>query len=370
MTKDEEVMRLKPDMELVPSPASPDWSESTAVKFVGKTTAQAKADGEFELLVYNKRGETFTKNKYGRKETPETLPALEGFVKVMRKQPIKKAKFLVEMHVFHEKLLRVAKFIHYLKGKDHGMCKGKPCEGLTPEQARGFIRLGFFRMISVDGREIRESIDWQFEEMASLLAPAHPSLGLLVLPWMEVKSKKDIEKAWRSFVDKTGYEGLVVRNGVGTTYKLKPELELDAVIVALNKNDGYSKRRGTSLRLALMIDEETFVEIGDVASGITHDLRAQLWKMKDMFGLDETGKMHYVQPIAVVCVRFNDFWQKQMPCWKFDGSRRIECGTRASITMRHPKLITFRTDKTACVKDIGLLQIPRGVYENENYGDE
>lgn len=364
MAKDEEVMRLKPDMVLAASPTSPDWSESAAIKFVGETTAQAKGDGEFNALYYNKRGETFTKNKYGRKETD--LQAILDFVEVMRKQPIEKAKFLVEMHVYHKKPLRVCDFIHYLKGKDHTQkeCKGKPCEGLTPEQARSFIRLGFFRMVSVDGTKIHESASWQFEEMQSMIGKQK---RLLVFPWTQVTTKKGIEKTWKSFVDKMGYEGLVVRNAVGETYKLKPEMELDAVIVALNKNDGYSKKRGTSLRLALMIDDETFLEIGDVASGITHDLRSQLWQLKEQFGLDETDKVYYVTPIAVVCVRFNDFWQKEMPCWTFDGER-TEVAPRLSITMRHPKLITFRTDKTACVKDIGLQQIPRGLHENEKYG--
>jgi len=349
---DEETIQLKPDMVLVPSPQSKEWGSSRVVKLDKETTAQAKADGEFNLLVYNKRGETFTKNKYGRKETAETVPAIADFVKVMQKQPINKAEFLVEMHVFDGKLLRVSDYIHYLKGKD--------------ERLKQHIRLGFFQMISVDGRKIREPASWQFEEMESMFKNQK---RILVLPWTEARTRKTIEKTWKLFVDQMGYEGLVVRNGVGAIFKMKPEFELDAVIVALNKNDGYAKKRGTSLRLAIMIDSNTFLEIGDVASGITHDLRRQLWLMKDEFGMFETSKKHYVEPIAVVNVLCNGLFQKQMPCFKFDAEKGfMDLGTRLSITMRHPKLIQFRTDKTPCVKDVGLNQIPRGLFQSEEYG--
>lgn len=352
LSKDEEVMRLKPNMVLVPSPVSKEWVGSR-IKFAGETTAQAKADGEFDVLYYNKHGETFTKNKYGRVETPKTVPAIADFVKVMKKQQIKKAVFLVEMHVFQNKPLRVCDFIHYLKGHDLAL--------------RHFIRLGFFRMVSVEGKNIHESASWQFEEMQSLLGKQK---RLLVLPWTQVKTKESIEKVWKSFVKKMSYEGLVIRNAAGEIIKMKPELELDAVIVALNKNDGYSKKRGTSLRLALMIDKDTFVEIGDVASGITHDLRRELWKFKEEFGIVETKDKFYVEPVAVVNVMFTNFWQKDMPSWTYDGKEQVDLGNRKSITMQNPVLIQFRTDKTACVKDVGLRQIPRGRYENEDYGEE
>lgn len=350
MSKDAEVMALKPTMELVPSPISKEWKRGTAIRFDNNTTAQAKADGEFNVLYYNKRGQTFTKNKYGRVETAETLPAILDFVKVMRKQPIETAVFLVEMHVFHKKLLRVSDFIHYLKGND--------------ESLKQHIRLGFFRMVSVDGTKINEPAQWQFEEMESFIGTQK---RLLVLPWTKVKSQRDIEQVWNKFVDKMGYEGLIVRN-YEKTYKLKPEIELDAVVVALNKNDGYSKRRGTSLRLAIMVDEETFLEIGDVASGITHDLRKVLWQLKEEFGIEETKDKYYVQPIAVAQIVCHDIFQKQMRCWKLENGRIVDLGTRLSITMRHPKLITFREDKSVTPKDIGLQQIPRGRYDNENYG--
>jgi len=351
---DPDVIALKPDMILTPSPISPEW-KNTNIR-LDDATVQAKGDGEFNAVFYNKDGETYTKNKYGRKETAQTVPAIKDFVQIMAAHPIKKAVFLVEMFVMNPKPMRVCDFIHYLKGSDKSL--------------RQFICLGFFDMVSIDGVKVGQSHTWRLEEMERILGfgKKTSSKRIRVFPWQHVKTKRDVELAWKEYKEVMGYEGLVIRNGFGQTFKLKPEMELDAVWIGVNKNDGYYKNLGTSLRLAVMVDKNTFLEIGDVASGIEHKLRELLWAFKKDFTVLDTNKISYVQPEVVMKIQFNDMWQKPMQCWKWDGTTFHDAGKRLSITMRHPKLIEIRTDKTVISKDVGLNQIPRGRFDKENYG--
>jgi hypothetical protein len=356
---DPEVVKLKPDMVLVPSPQSRFWKRSNEIELTENSLVMAKVDGEtlyrcgrivlqFNVLRYDRDGRTHTTNKYGRQEDADSIPAIQEFVKLMVKQPVVSAVFKVEMYVRDEKgrPLRVSDFIHYLKGGDIKL--------------REQICLGFFDLVEVDGRKINEDWDWKLDEMCGILGNARGTKRVHVLPFQHVKTKRDIEIAWMEYQKTMGYEGLVLHTEA-RTYKLKPEIELDAVIVAAQKNDGYRKKRVTSVRCALMTGPNTFLEIGDVSSGITHALRDELWKFKTEFLVDENDKFAYVYPLIVVNIRVNGIYTHKMLKWKLVNGKRVDLGLADSITMRHPTLEAIREDKEPTFRDVGLNQIPKDV---------
>ena len=358
-----EVIKHKPKMEMLPSPDSANWLRASVV-IHGETVIMAKADGEFNLLKYERGGATYTTNKYGRQETPETLQAVADAAKKLSKdKSIKTAKFLVEMYINYDgKLMRVSDFIHYLKGKSHyeASCKEKGCYGKTIQEIRGRIMLGAFDLIELNGKKINEPQLWKLEEMERMLGKGTKD-RFHVLPWTYVgvvspsTVRKEIASAWDKWKEKQGWEGLVVY--ADGTYKIKNEYEIDAVIVAINKNDGYSKKQGTSIKLAVVKDKNQFVEIGDVASGISLKMRSFLWSYYKKYGLDETPQAAYVKPMFVVKITLTDFFKKNMDTWKLVGKRRILTGTTPSITMRHPRLVQIREDKTVSPHDAGLQQL-------------
>jgi len=310
---------------------------------------------QFNVLFYERAGKTHTMNKYGRKETVEDVPAIKEAVSILKKQPIAQAVFKVEMYARdeHGTPLRVSDFIHYLKGEDRKL--------------RERICLGFFDFVELNGKRINEDWKWKLEEMNRLLSKGTKRVH--ILPYCHVKTKLDVEKAWQHLKNTLGYEGLVVHTET-TTYKMKPEIELDAVIVAAQKNDGYRKKLVTSVRCALMTGPNTFLEIGDVASGITHALRAELWKFKNEFLLDENSKFAYVHPLIVIKLRVNGLYCHQMPKWKLVNGKRVDLGLADSITMRHPILEEIREDKQPSTKETGLSQVPKIVPSGNNLNEK
>ena len=357
-----DVIKYKPKMEMLPSPDSANWLKASVV-IHGETVIMVKADGEFNVLEYNRGGDTFTTNKYGRQETPRTLQAIADAEKIMAKdKSIKSAKFKVEMYINYDgKLMRVNDFIHYLKGKNHIelTCKEKGCYGKTVNEIRGRIALGAFDLIELNGKKINESQVWKLEEMERMLGKTKGRFH--VLPWQYVgvvspsTVRKEIVAAWAKYKEKQGWEGLVVY--ADSIFKVKNEYEIDAVIVGLNKNDGYSKKQGTSVKLAVVKDKNQFVEIGDVASGISLKMRSFLWSYYKKHGLDETPQVAYVKPMFVVKITLTDFFKKDMLTWKIVNGKRIETGTAPAITMRHPRLAGIREDKSVSPQDAGLQQL-------------
>ena len=269
---------------------------------------------------------------------------------------MKTAKFLGELHVLHDgKLKRVSDLIHYLKGSDTSL--------------RQHIALGLFNFLELNGKSINEPQVWKLDEMETLIGRHIDLMRKLVyvLPYKYIgevapqKARKAVEDAWHDFVTLKGYEGLVVYLP-DTQLKIKTEYELDAVIVGINKNDGFHKKQGTSVRLAVMKDKDTFVEIGDVASGITLDMREQLWAYKKDFALDETNLTAYAEPVIIVKLVFTDFFEREMPSWRLvkktkNVTERQDAGMVQAITMRHPRLAEVRIDKSVSPMDIGMNQI-------------
>jgi hypothetical protein len=377
---DAEVVKYKPKMELLPAPGSPNW-ETASLVIHGETVIMAKADGEFNVLHYCRGASAFTKNKYGRKETASGLQAIADAQTMLTKnRSVKSATMLVEMYVNYQVngksvLMRVSDFIHYLKCKSHTerSCRGKNCYGKTVQEIRGRIALGIFDLVELNGKKVNASQLNKLKLLENMLnakkgakpvphcpTPSKPG-RFHVLPWIYVGEvspgtmRKEITAAWATYKEKLGYEGLVVY--ADSTFKVKPEVEIDAVIVGLNKNDGYSKHLGTSVKLAVMKDKNTFVEIGDVASGISIKMRAFLWNFRRQYPLDETTESAYMKPLFVVKILMTDFFNKDMPMWKLVNGRRVQLGLYPSITMRHPKLVDIRQDKSCALPDVGIDQL-------------
>jgi hypothetical protein len=322
-----------------------------------ETICMAKADGEFNLLIYNRDGETFTINRWGRKLS--NFPALNEFVMALEKNDgsIKRLQLLVEMYAMENgKPLMLPKYIHFLKGHVAGTLQN--------------IFIGVFDVVKINDLNITEPYSWKLEEAERWVKGrrwAH------VLPWKRVKTTADVKGLWRDLVEGMGYEGLVVRTREGV-FKIKPLLEIDAVIIGINKRELLKKGKVTSLKLGLLREDMTFVEVGDVASGINVALRDELWNLME-YRVGEDNDTIFVKPMVVCKIQFNDMYSETLNRVFYFGAcdeteplagniSFEERGKQKLIRLRHPKLCGFRSDKIVCLKDVGLNQIPEGVRKN------
>ena len=337
---EEKIDHLKPVMKLLKSIMD--------IKLIPNlTVVQVKCDGEFNLLRYNKEGETYTLNRWGRKRTE--LPALKELQDTLAQMSFRQAEFLVELYAKEgDTPLKLPQFIHYIKS-------GK-------EELLNKIHIGVWDILSIDGKPVKENYLWKYDEASSWFKNCKL---VSVLPYLQPRNHAEIKTFWQVFVEKLGYEGLVIRNN-SDIYKLKPKGEFDAVIIGLNKESGYGKRtlfeekqQVPSLRLAVMNEKGDFIEVGDCASGLNEELRKALYKLTK-FKVGEDDKCVYIKPRVVVQVEYTETYRKERRVLRFDGEKFTQVGTTPFVSLRHPRLLRFRPDKTVNPTDLRATQIPQG----------
>jgi len=324
------INHLKPTMKTLPSFRA---LEITS----GETVLMVKVDGEFSLLSYSQEG-ACTINLWGKMRTG--LPALNEFTDAMRKTSLERVEMLCELYAVEDgRPLKLPDFLHIIKG---GGDLSK-------------IRIGIFDLLTVNGQAVRENYVWKVGEVERWLNGCNLCH---VLPHIQPATTQDVENFWNYHVGELGYEGLVARSN-DEIWKVKPISELDAVIVALNKRELFFDKQVTSFRVALMDEDGFFVEIGDVASGINHDLRGALWKLMD-FKVGEDERMVWVKPLVVCTVQYTDIFRNsrnKMYLYR-EGEGYTEIGTTQLARLRHPRLIAFRPDKQVTPTDLRTEQIP------------
>jgi len=315
------------------------------LKLNSETVVSAKLDGEFTLLSYTREGESYTLNKWGHRR--QDFPALNQFVEAMNKTEVTHAELLCELYAEEDgKPTNLPTFIRYIKAKNRDLDK---------------IHIGIWDLIKINGYTPEQSFAWKLEEIEKWLKGC---TLVNVVPHIKPHSIEDVKAFWRTAVEEKGYEGLVIRNG--DIYKIKPCLEVDAVIIGINKKSGYGKdlevmqrREARSVKLALMQPDGTFIELSDCASGINEELGKALFKLTD-HKIGEDDRTIYVKPIVVCTIQYTDTFLKDRTVLKYEQEKYTEAGTKPFVSLRHPRLLRFRPDKTVNPQDLRTAQIPEG----------
>jgi len=318
------------------------------IKLNSETVVSAKLDGEFTLLSYTRQGESYTLNKWGHKR--EDFPALNQFVEAMNKTTeINHAELLCELYAKEDgKPANLPTFLRYIKGKEKQLDK---------------IHIAIWDLIRIDGYTPNQSYAWKLEEVEKWLVGC--SL-VNVVPYVKPHSTEEVKAFWKTVVEEKGYEGLVIRNGEGI-FKIKPCLEVDAVIIGINKKSSNGKeldlmqrKEVRSIKLALMQQDGTFIELSDCASGINEELGKVLFKVLD-YKIGEDDTTIYVKPIVVCTIQYTDTFLKERRVFKYEEGHPIEVvDLKPFVALRHPRLLRFRSDKTVNPQDLRTAQIPEG----------
>jgi ATP-dependent DNA ligase len=207
------INNLKPNMKTLDS--------LDLLKLSSETVITAKLDGEFTLLSYTKDGETYTLNKWGHKR--QDFPALNQFIEAMNKTPLTHVEMLCELYAQENgKPANLPTFLRYIKGKDKKLDD---------------IHIGIWDLIKIDGYAPQQTYAWKLEEVERWLQGC---THVKVVPYIKPHTIEEVKNFWRTCVEEKGYEGLVIRNG-DDIYKIKPCLEVDAVIIGINKKSGNGK---------------------------------------------------------------------------------------------------------------------------------
>lgn len=311
------------------------------------TVYMCKADGEFTVIHYNESGCTAS-NLWGTVRSD--FHALRDLQECLKAQGVKSAIILSELFGIRDGvMMQLPEFEHIIKS------------GST-EEVNELVYLGVFDLVQLNGKHINDTYEWKLAELSSWLTK--PESHAILLPHITLTEKEKIRERevevadfWKTHVEAgPKYEGLFARSN-GDSYKIKPKLEVDAVIVGINKQTKRFKfNEVTSFKIALMDHAGGFILLGD-CSGLDQVHKKKLWALVENFKVDEDQETVWVKPIVVVKVEFTSTFLRDTPRLEFKGDRYEESWSQPFYSMRHPRFVCVRADKEPRYEDVRMEQL-------------
>ena len=233
-------------------------------------------------------------------------------------------------------------------------------------------RLGFkaFDVVSLDGAN---ALEWSYERRLGELARLFPESGPASRVRTYEEDKRGALDHYREWVASERYEGLVARHESGNVYKVKPELTLDAVVVAWSDRIVHDRSELRELHVAVLRDDGRFWVLGAVGTGLTDEARDRLHRRLSATAAASSYRManregmlcRFVRPELVIEVRCSDLLGPEPgepPNLRMTLGWDETAGWAAAeplpmLSLLHPVFVRERDDKRVDRADLGLEQI-------------
>ncbi len=310
---------------------------------------QVKVDGEMTVLVYNRNGETYTVNLGVRKRGVE-FPHIAQAKTLLDATQIESCIILGETHAMDgTRFLHAPELNHRLKSR------------VQLET----VYFGAWDFLELNHQLLTQPWHERIQRIPfSLLLPDHTVQPAHVLPYIRATDLSIVNQFYATWVTEHHAEGLYIRDKRNSLFKYKPYLSVDAAIIGINKTPLYEKQMVSSFKVGLLSTAGDWIDLGDVASGIDPELRKSLWALTSDIKQD-MGSWHQIPPGVIVEVQMTQLFNAKRDVYHatIDG-RLLKTGKRDFYSMRHPRLIRFRSDKTIKYEDIRETQLPEILEEN------
>ena len=192
-----------------------------------------------------------------------------------------------------------------------------------------------------------------------------------VAPTFVGEGAEEVGTCYHAWVDSRLAEGLVVRNEHGIIYKIKPRIEVDAVVLGFGERKSAYPDLG-EIVIALKREDGSFQILGAVSTGFSDDERMEwherLSKMEVesyyRYRSSESMLIRFVRPEIVVQIRGNDLLaldsrersiMKMVLEYGDDGYEAK--GQMPNVSLIHPVFQKEREDKSVNTADVGLEQV-------------
>ena len=232
------------------------------------------------------------------------------------------------------------------------------------------IYFAAFDLLTLDGEQVSlnlKSLD------AKLNAVLSGGKSLHAIKNSIVESRKDIAALYKSIVEDGGHEGIVVRSHNGPTYKIKPLITLDAVILGYSEGQGSRAGMLKEVLVGLCVAKDEYLLLTKVGNGYSEDERIKLLKDLEKKKVDSgyievSGSnvaFTMVAPNQVVEFSCLDVFAENSKggiskmCLSYKDGTYTATGKQPMASVISPVFIKMRTDKNPDTEDAGLSQITK-----------
>jgi len=247
---------------------------------------------------------------------------------------------------------------------------GHVATALHDDSRAGTLGFKAFDLLEQSGEDwLYRGYDERYARLEELLGDGQRCAVVLTVEG----DKSDAADYFREWVETEKFEGLVVRSEQGITYKIKPFVTIDAVVIAFGERQEEGRPMVRELTLALLRDDGTFHILGTVGNGfqgndraVWHERLSEIEAPSSFRMANREGTLcRFVEPKIIVEVKCSDVVDtdsRDMPVRRMaleydEESGWKALGTLPIVSLLHPVLVRERDDKEVDVQSVGLDQV-------------
>jgi len=232
--------------------------------------------------------------------------------------------------------------------------------------------LSFGAFDIVENKEMAEAPtwEWRFKTLENWLGTD----GMVhLIPQQQSSTRADIGPFFNQAVMNGEAEGVVVRHELGPTYKIKPIMDVDLVVLGYCAGFGDEQDCLRELLVGLALEKDAYQIVGQVGNGLTLQERKAMLKSLEQAPVDSeymevSGNnvvFTMIPPKHVVQVKCLDILAEtskgliRKAQLKWNGKGFEHLGKAHSVSLVAPVIEGLRGDKSANSKDAGLNQVNR-----------
>ena len=243
------------------------------------------------------------------------------------------------------------------------------------------IYFAAFDLLTLDGEDVSMDIKALDEKLNAVLSGGK---SLHAVKNSFVESRKDIASLYKEIVEDGGQEGIVVRSHNGPTYKIKPLITLDAVILGYAEGQGSRAGMLKEVLVGLCVAKDQYLLLTKVGNGYSEEERKNLFKElgKKKVGsgyIEVSGSnvaFTMVEPNEVVEFSCLDVFGENSKgtiskmCLSYKDGTYTATGKQPMASVISPVYVKMRTDKNPNTDDAGLSQITKIISLDKNASEK
>jgi ATP-dependent DNA ligase len=237
-------------------------------------------------------------------------------------------------------------------------------------ESNSVIKIGIFDLITYDNKSF-EATNWL--EKKKIISSVFSEKDVIhPVDEIEFTSRKEIENEFNQRVNNNNEEGIIVRGLNGPTFKIKPSLTFDFVVLgyAMGYSDDFALLK--ELIFGVLIEENKFLVVGKVGNGFSVDQRKnlskQLEKIKVPSNAIETSGVNVpftmIKPVLVAEIESIDIINSNSngiisKSVLFFEKEFLKLNSSPSVSLISPVFKGLREDKNVTEDQTGISQITR-----------
>ena len=234
---------------------------------------------------------------------------------------------------------------------------------------KDFNNLSFaiFDLIKIEGKSLPLNYEKRLEELQSIFKQKN---NLKVIETKEISDKNNLKDFYEKSVKIENAEGIIIRTGSEITYKVKPSISIDALVVGYtNKVNEPEKVR--SVLLGLKRDDSSIQLIG-ACGNLSGSLKEELYrKLEDIeceskfrHSSSDGNLYRFVKPEMVLEVKCTEIQSEDSNAnsirrmvLEFKNNIWDPLALTDCVSLIHPVILRERLDKNSDKTDVRISQI-------------